>query len=871
VFEQTSLTYAALNQRANQLAHLLIAEGCGPESIVALALPRSLEMVVALLGILKAGAAYLPLDPDYPAERLAFMLEDARPLRLIGTCEVLARLPDSTPALRLDHAETVRRLAAAPDTNPTNRERTLPLLPHNPAYVIYTSGSTGRPKGVVIPQQNVVRLLGATEQWFKFGPNDVWTMFHSYAFDFSVWEIWGAFLRGGRLVVVSHSVSRSPVDFLQLLTRERVTVLNQTPSAFYQLMQVHREYPNLSRDLFLRWVIFGGEALELRQLQDWYDRHADNAPTLVNMYGITETTVHVSYIALTRQIAALEANSLIGRAISDLRIYVLDSCLQPVPVGVVGELYIAGAGLARGYLNRPGLTAERFVADPYGRPGSRMYRTGDLAKWRSDGVLDFLGRADEQVKIRGFRIEPGEIEATLARHPTVAQAAVIAREDRPGQKQLVGYVVAAGESADPAVLLRHLAEQLPGYMVPAAVMVLPALPLTPSGKLHRKALPAPEFTPASSREPRTPQEEVLVGLFAEVLGLERVGVDDNFFELGGHSLLATRLISRVRSTLSAELSIRSLFEAPTAAQLAQRLWKNRESNPFDTMLPIRASGKRRPLFCIHPGGGLSWGYAGLIKHTPPDFPIYGLQAKAFILPSAFANSVEQMASDYLHEIRKIQPTGPYRLLGWSFGGYVAYEIACHLEASGEFNNLVFLLDTYPPVHTRRDEQTSAQSLLERELQALEESHTSRIGTMNEKSRIDPLIGRRDSILTLLSPRDLDAMAKITAHHVRLLRYYTPSRYAGNLPIFVASLDRNLPPPEVWLPHINGHVRVYKIPAHHGHMTQPAPMALIGGIVAKELAEHEHDHYHSGVPIPEALADGGQDLSPTVVIDDGGAE
>ncbi|SCX74770.1 non-ribosomal peptide synthetase, partial [Variovorax sp. EL159] len=545
-------------------------QGVGPESFVALALPRSLELVVSLLAILKAGAAYVPLDVDYPKDRLAFMLEDAAPACMISNRATAAMLPQATPTLCLDEPALIAQLAHAPLANPTDHDRVRPLRPANPAYVIYTSGSTGKPKGVVISQQNVVRLLGATEQWFGFGPQDVWTLFHSHAFDFSVWELWGALLRGGQLIVVPSLISRSPEEFLSLLVRKQVTVLNQTPSAFHQLAQAEREHPELQAGLALRCVIFGGEALELRLLKDWYERHGDEAPSLINMYGITETTVHVNYAALSKALMGSDANSLIGRGIPDLRTYVLDAALQPVPVGVTGELYIAGAGLARGYLQRPGLSAERFVANPFGPPGSRMYRSGDLARWRPDGVLDFLGRADQQVKIRGFRIELGEIEAALSRQPGVAQAAVIAREDSPGHKQLVGYVV-ADAAIDTAALRRALSTDLPDHMVPAALVVLDTLPLTPNGKLDRKALPAPDFTPRSIRAPRTPQEQTLATLFAEVLRLPQVGIDDNFFDLGGHSLLVTRLVSRIRSALGVELPIRVLFEAPTVAQLGHRL------------------------------------------------------------------------------------------------------------------------------------------------------------------------------------------------------------------------------------------------------------------------------------------------------------
>ena len=571
VFEETTLSYAELNLQANRLAHLLISRGIGPENLVALALPRSAEMVVSLLGILKAGAAYLPLDPDYPAERLAYMLRDAQPACVLTTAQIAGRLPETVAQLLLDHPETAGALTQCPATNPSDAERIEPLNPQNPAYVIYTSGSTGAPKGVVVTHQNVGRLFGSTAHWFHFGPDDVWTLFHSFAFDFSVWELWGALLHGGRLVVVPHLLSRSPAEFLELLAEQRVTVLNATPSAFYQFIQADRENPALGNSLALRYVIFGGEALELGRLADWYQRHGDTSPVLINMYGITETTVHVSYLALDQQTAATATSSLIGGSIPDLRLYVLDGSLRLVPIGTPGELYIAGAGLARGYLKQTSLSAERFVADPYGPPGTRMYRTGDLARWRTGGTLDFLGRADQQLKIRGFRIEPGEIEAALLTHPAVAQAAVVTREDRPGEKRLVGYAVAtSGQHLEPGALRSHLCAKLPDYMLPAAIVLLDCLPLTPNGKLDRRALPTPVLAGADgadSRTPRTPQEEILCALFAETLGITRVGIEDNFFALGGDSISSIQLVSRARRA-GLLINPRDVFQYQNVAALA---------------------------------------------------------------------------------------------------------------------------------------------------------------------------------------------------------------------------------------------------------------------------------------------------------------
>ncbi|RSM90878.1 non-ribosomal peptide synthetase, partial [Streptomyces sp. WAC 01325] len=556
----TSLTYRELDERANRLAHLLAARGAGPETFVAIALPRGADLIVAVLAVLKSGAAYLPLEPAHPADRVAHTLHDARPVLLLtGTDADVPAAPD-LPRVDLTAEGTRAELAACPATDPRAA-----VAPEHAAYVIYTSGSTGRPKGVVVPHRNVVRLLDATDDWFGFGPDDVWTLFHSIAFDFTVWELWGALLYGGRLVVVPYDVSRSPDAFRELLARERVTVLNQTPSAFYQLMRADAEADS---ELVLRYVVFGGEALDIGRLGDWYARHADDAPRLVNMYGITETTVHVSYQELDAATAAAGGGSVIGRGIPDLRVYVLDGALRPAAAGVPGELYVAGPGLARGYLGRPDLTADRFVACPFGPAGARMYRTGDLGRWRADGTLEYLGRADQQVQLRGFRIELGEIATVLGRHPGVAEAAVVAREDRPGDQRLVAYVVSEAELG--AELREFASTRLPDYMVPSAVVRLPAIPLTANGKLDRRALPAPEYA-TSDRAPRTREEEALSAIFAEVLGLERVGVDDDFFALGGHSLLATRIVNRARAELGTELGIRDLFEAPSVSALAARV------------------------------------------------------------------------------------------------------------------------------------------------------------------------------------------------------------------------------------------------------------------------------------------------------------
>ncbi|HEX8355027.1 MAG TPA: amino acid adenylation domain-containing protein, partial [Pyrinomonadaceae bacterium] len=536
-FGDERVTYAELNERANRLARRLRALGVGPEEIVGLHFERSVEMVVGLLAVLKAGGCYLPLDPAYPADRLAFMLEDSG-ARLLLTGRGLDGLPPAG-----------RARVICPDDEPAAVEEqgggNLPptVAADNPAYVIYTSGSTGQPKGVVVTHANVARLFEATEHWYQFGERDVWTMFHSFAFDFSVWEIWGALLYGGRLVIVPHAVSRTPEAFHEMLARERVTVLNQTPSAFRQLLRAVDGAPE-GRELSLRLVIFGGEALDLPSLKPWFERHGEDSAVLVNMYGITETTVHVTYRAVGLADVDAPLGSPIGGPLPDLRVYLLDRHLRPVPVGVPGEIYVGGAGLARGYLGRPGLTAERFIPHPFSATaGERLYKSGDLARFRPNGEMEYLGRNDQQVKVRGFRIEPGEIEAALAAHPGVREAAVVAHGEGPGDQRLVAYTSPAGGTAPEAdALRRYLKGRLPDYMIPSAFVALDRLPLTPSGKVDRRRLPSPGGARPQLEQtyvaPRTALERMLCEMWRDVLRVDEVGVHDNFFALGGDSIHA---------------------------------------------------------------------------------------------------------------------------------------------------------------------------------------------------------------------------------------------------------------------------------------------------------------------------------------------
>ncbi|BCL83201.1 non-ribosomal peptide synthetase [Ktedonobacteria bacterium brp13] len=571
--ENEALTYHQLNVRANQLAHRLQYLGVGPEMLVGLCLDRSLDLLIGLLGILKAGGAYVPLDPSSPSARLEFLVNDAHITVVVTSSAQRSKVGLLTEGMTLLCLDEDALLLAQQSTEDLH----VPTLMEQVAYIIYTSGSTGIPKGVMVTHKNVIRLFAMTQDWYHFQAGDIWTLFHSYAFDFSVWEIWGALLYGGCLVVVPHWVSRSSDIFYQLLRVQGVTILNQTPSAFRQL--IHMEETNTVEDnLALRLVIFGGEALEFESLQQWVTYHGDRQPQLVNMYGITETTVHVTYRPLSQADLTARMGSLIGEAIPDLQLYILDDFQRLVPIGVPGELYVGGMGVTRGYLHRPALTAERFIPHPWSQePGARLYRTGDLVRYRADGDIEYLGRVDQQVKLRGYRIELGEIEATLRTHPAIQEAVVLVREDIVGDKRLVAYVIArtSTEALVESELRRYLQEKLPVYMVPMYFVPLASLPLTSNGKVDQRSLPVPERSEVEAGEQtvaaRTPVEEIILTIYRDILGVEQIDIHESFFDLGGHSLLATQVISRIRKLMHVEVPLRSLFEMPSVTGLAQHV------------------------------------------------------------------------------------------------------------------------------------------------------------------------------------------------------------------------------------------------------------------------------------------------------------
>ncbi|KIA66200.1 peptide synthetase [Nocardia vulneris] len=825
-----ALTFGELQSRANQVARALIAQGAGPETLVAVAMSRTEELPVALLGVLATGAAYLPIDAAYPAQRLEFMLADAAPVCVLTTAAERDAVPTGElPVVLLDETTT---FADAPILE---AERLAPLHPDNLAYVIYTSGSTGVPKGVGVAHRNVVELFANTQPLFRFDENDVWTLFHSFAFDFSVWELWCALAHGGSVVVVDYLTSRSPEQFRELLIRERVTVLNQTPSAFYQLVEADRAAE--PAELALRYVVFGGEALDLRKLQRWYERYGATT-RLVNMYGITETTVHVSFLPLGES-DVRDAASVIGRAIPGLDAYVLDPRLHPAPLEVPGEIHVVGAQLSRGYLGRPGLTATRFVANPFGAPGSRMYRTGDVGRWCDCGdkaQLEYAGRSDQQVQLRGFRIELGEIEAALLRCDGVRQAVTVVRSDAHGER-LIGYVVGAEPGAiDPVTVRSEAARFLTGYMVPDAIVVLDALPLTPNGKLDRKALPAPEFTGAAEyRAPESALEQAVAQVFAELLGAPVVGLDDDFFTLGGNSLLAAQAVGRLREATGGSVSVQWFFTDATVAGLAARIEAGAAGEidanaALNVLLPIRTGGTETPLFCLHPMYGLAWTYVGFTRYLPAAQPIYGVQSPALSEDGALPESITALARRYVAEIRAVQPEGPYRLLGWSLGGVLAHAIATELQVAGQRVELLAMMDSHPNPDVVGFRTALRGALTELGFGADLVAAQGDVYDLSDQA-LAALHAMIPPELVAITPERLRSIYRSAVRSAELIAEHRPGVFHGTLQYFSAAVTD---PTDVlratagdWTAFVSGEVVDRPIGVTHALMTSPEALAEIG--------------------------------------------
>lgn len=836
----TVVSYASLNRRANQLARQLVAWGGGPRSTVALVLPRSVDMVVAILAAAKACAPYLPVDPAYPAGRVRLLLDEARPALTIANADTAARiLQPGEGVVLLDEPAVARAIEDQADTDLTDADRHDSADPANPAYVIFTSGSTGRPRGVLVPHTGLAVMTEHQRASYRVDAASRVLQVVSPSFDVSVAELCMALTSGACLVLPDADLARA--DLAAMLGRLCVTHAHVPAPVLAQLDRV--------RLPLLRTLITGAATCPPEVLEHWA-----LGRTMVNAYGATETTVDATFAYCTPQSDPRPTS--IGRPIRGARAYVLDSALLPVPPGVRGELYLAGQGLAHGYHRDSAVTAARFVADPFGAPGERMFRTGDFARWRNDGRLEFAGRADRQVKVRGFRIEPGEIEAALRRHPLVADAVVVVREDQPGDQRLVAYVVTNRNDYDAerdgGALRQFASGFLPAHMVPSAIVPLPALPLTANGKIDSDALPRPAPRRPASRPPASPHEEVIRGLFEEVLGVP-AGPTDNFFEAGGHSLLAARLIARARAVLGAELTVADVFESPTPESLASRAGGDGQGgDALGVVLPLRAAGQRYPLFCVHPIGGTSWRYASLLPHLPADYPVYGLQARGLRDHEELPRTVPEMVADYVNQMRAIQPNGPYHLLGWSMGGNIAHLMAAHLARSGERVGLLALLDAYPIEPARRVVTSGRDTLA-----AMYEGYLKAYGDGAPAAPPTTVAALRTRIASLLAraggeTRYFDAeqrlrIVDVIANTARLIAPHQPEQFPGDLLLAVATVpltagtshpldgvDHAWATPGAWRPYVTGEIEPHYLDCMHTEMLDPSQMKTVVSLVAPRI-------------------------------------
>jgi amino acid adenylation domain-containing protein len=814
-----SLTYRELDRRSNQVARFLQGLGVGPDVRVGLCAERAPEMMVGLVGVLKAGGAYVPLDPIYPPERLGVMLRDAGAPVLLTQERLLARLPEAGAGAG------ARVVCLDRDWETISRESDEAVSVHpgvdSLAYVIYTSGSTGTPKGVMITHRGLSNYLCWCREAYPLERGCGAPVHSSIGFDLTVTSMLAPLAAGRAVVLVPDAPGAEIVEGLRR-AGEDFSLVKLTPAHLAVLGQM---LPEAEAATWTAALVIGGEALLYEHL-DFWRKHAPDT-LLINEYGPTETVV--GCCVYTVQPGDAEAGPVpIGRPIANTRLHILDLELQPVPVGVAAELYIGGAGVARGYLNRPDLTAERFVPDPFGAPGERLYRTGDLARYRADGNIEFLGRMDQQVKIRGFRIELEEIEAVLGRHPGVRESVVVVREDQPGNKRLVAYLVPSGEEAPPANALRaFLQGKLPDYMVPAAFVALETLPLTPSGKVNRRGLPAPD--PAKTEAgrvivpPRDKLEEELAEIWRAVLNLPKVGITDSFFDLGGHSLLSVRLFAEIRKLTGRDLPLATLFHAPTVEQMARILRDQGWTASWSSLVPIQPNGARLPFFCIHGAGGNVVGYHHLARHLGPDQPFYGVQAQGLDGKRPFLSTIEEMAAHYIGEIRALQPEGPYRLGGLSFGGMVAFEMARQLHAQGQEASLVALFDTGGPGYIR----PVGERILEHlgvffRLGTGEKIAYARARARGIKKIIDRMLWKAGTRMSKKLPAGVapalpSALSKVQNANRQAMKDYVPRPYAGRIVLFRAQQqpggaydDRKMG----WGSVVQGGVTVCEVPGDH---------------------------------------------------------
>ncbi|WP_289500830.1 amino acid adenylation domain-containing protein [Gloeocapsopsis sp. IPPAS B-1203] len=804
VFDNKYFTYQQLNQRANQLAHYLQSLGVGPEVLVGICIERSLEMVVGLLGILKAGGAYVPLEPEYPLERLSFILQETQVEVLLTQKRLAQSLPTSRALICLDSDWEVI-------SQQSKENLVCETTGSNLAYVIYTSGSTGQPKGVMICHAGICNQLWWRQNTFPLTTADKVLLSFSFSFDPSVWQIFWPLSCGAQLVLARPGGHQDSAYLVKLIAEQQITTIAMVPA----MLRLFLEEREVDACKCLRYVFCGGEALPAELQTHFFTRlNLDNV--LHNVYGPTEASIDATYWCCDRnsnyQIAP------IGRPIANTQVYILSAELQPVFVGVPGELYISGAGLARGYLNRPQLTAEKFIPHPFNsEPGSRLYKTGDLARFLPDGNIEFLGRIDHQLKIRGFRIELEEIEAVLRQHDCVKHSVVMGREDTPGDKRLVAYIIPSQEQAPTTSELRcFLKERLPDYMIPAVFIILKSLPLNANGKVDRHALPAPQPERPSLQtpfvSPQDPLELQLTNLWEQVLKTYPVGVRDNFFELGGNSLLAARLFSRIEEMFSEKLPLATLFQAPTIEQLACILQEKGRNTSWKSLVAIQPKGSKPPFFFVHTKGGNVLGYRSL-AHYLGDQPFYGLQAKGLDGKQTPHTRIEEMAADYIREIQELQPFGPYFIGGYSFGGLIAYEMARQLQAQGQKIAALVLVDTY----NRQGlwfEKVSLRSKFSRHLNnLLRLTLKAKFAYIKQKLKQGFYLPKQSTISLQTTP--------LQAAFDQAIKTYVPQAYSGKLLLFRATQQHKYWSPSMkidsqlgWSKLVAEGIEIKDLPGHH---------------------------------------------------------
>lgn len=833
-FDDRSVTYYELDSLSDQWSAVLRQAGIGRGDLVAVAVPRSAKMLIAMLAVHKAGAAYLPVDPEDPAHRLGLIFEDAKPAALMTTKGAVANLPRKQ-ALTLLLDEPL----------PEIRGPVASVMPcgEDSAYVIFTSGSTGRPKGVEISHLSLLNFLQAMQGLVGLEEGQKIAAVTTVAFDIAALELFLPLTSGATSVIVKREVVKDPTRLISLIEREKISVLQATPSLWRSLAH---EFGGRLKGLR---SLVGGEALP----SDLARKMALMGHPVLNVYGPTETTVWSTSMALTGK--DLDTTP-IGRPILNTQLYVLDRNLQPVPVGMPGELFIGGLGVAKGYLHRPDLTAERFLPNPFRQDGSRIYKTGDLVKWRDDGVLEYLGRNDDQIKIRGFRVELREIEAVLAGCEGVREVVVIARPDANNRMRILAYLVEeAGVSVNPKALQHKLANLLPAHMIPSEFTVMDVFPLNTNGKIDRRALPEPRQAPREeSVQPTTPLEKQIAAIWCELLGVKSVGIHDNFFDLGGDSLTAAIMISALREADLPDVPIAAVLDALTISRLAQVLGKEGETNKFQTVLNIREGGSQDPLFCIHPVLGLGWKFAALSTALGPNVPLYALQSDAYAEGGLkLGETMESIAKRYVERIRAIQPRGPYRLLGWSMGGLIAHEMTRLLALDGESVSYLAMLDSYPFVATKLDLADRSGFLVQQALAFL--GYDAMIlGPNPTLDQLETYLHQQwetggDLVkqeLKKSNPEIVARMRDAVLHNLMISNKFQPGRIKADIHMFQAlpmassGLKEILQyDPAIWQQYTSGNVHIRPIAAGHDDMLEPIPARQIATLITQQLSHKEH--------------------------------